>query len=346
MPTNRIAKFFQQDANMTTQTIPPENHELRAETAWCIHGTEIPQAYWAPRPGVAKVGNSQQGRVAVVDIMGTMTKHGSYWSPAGSTIAMRQHIDAMAKSKDIGSIILRIDSPGGTVAGTVELAEAVAAAAKKKHVIAYVEDLAASAAYWVASQADEIVANANTARIGSIGAMAGFYDRSVQYQQEGIQPVLIRTGEHKGAGIPGTKITDPQIAHWQRLVDGIANKFTADVAKGRKLPMAKAKELADGRVHLAPEAQKLGLIDRIEDFDSVVARLQQAPEKRPAATLAEYKAACPGADADFLIGLVEAEATTTEACAAWIAEQNARLTAATRARELAELNLSPPRKLY
>lgn len=281
--------------------------------------------------------------LAVVDIEGSLTKRGSSLSGAGSMIRLRQEIRQLANDSSVGGIMLRIDSPGGTVAGTPDLAAAVADAAQKKPVHAYVEDLAASAAYWIASQAARITANSKTAAVGSIGTYMGLYDLSGAAAREGIKAVVIKTGKHKGAGFPGSEVTEEQKALWQELVDKTQAEFTAGVASGRKLTIAQVEALADGRVYMAGDAQTHGLIDGIGSFDSAMQTLVSAADEhrskrrgkpmsetteptapRPA-TLAEMKAACPGADATFLMDQIERSATVAAASKSWIETLAARL---------------------
>jgi len=294
--------------------------------------------------------------VAVIDITGTMTKRGSSLSDAGATILLRRAVRQAADDEAIDAIVLRIDSPGGTVAGTADLAREVAAAGRRKPVWAFVEDLAASAAYWVASQAARIVANDRTAMIGSIGTYVGLYDYSAAAGQQGIRPVVIRAGKYKGAGFPGTEITHEQQAVWQKLIDKTQAEFSAGVAAGRKMPISRVDELADGRVHMAADAQSLGLIDAVMPFEETIAQLlgqlgagktesntktSSPPSKRgetqvsetttttpPPATLEDLKICCPGADNDFLVGELAKKATVDQAQSAWMEEQNARLAAA------------------
>ncbi|HEY4760940.1 MAG TPA: S49 family peptidase, partial [Thermoguttaceae bacterium] len=288
-------------------------------------------------------------------------KRGSSLSSAGSTILIRQAIRSAVRDPEVGGILLRIDSPGGTVAGTADLADDVAAAAARKPLFAYVEDLTASAAYWIASQAERIYANSTTAVIGSIGTWIGLYDFSANAAKEGIKAIVLKAGKFKGAGFMGTEITDEQKAEWQRLIDKTQAEFTAGVAKGRKIPVARIEELADGRIHMAADAQKLGLIDDIKSIDQTLADLAQrirdnslsskssqrkqtmseatntetipqtaaSPSPQPA-NYNELKTALPGADAAFICTQLEANATVAQAQTAWMAEQNRRLETAKR----------------
>ncbi len=299
--------------------------------------------------------------IAVVEISGTMTKRGSSLSGAGSTVMLRQAIRQAASDESVGGILLKIESPGGTVAGTADLAKEVAAARQRKPVMTYVEDMAASAAYWIASQTERIYANDRTAMVGSIGTFVGLYDLSGRAAKEGIRPVVIRTGKYKGAGFPGTQITEEQQANWQELVDKTQAEFSAAVAKGRSLALTRVEELADGRVHLAADAEQLGLIDGIKSFEDTLAELAELAMQRQsnqrsdrsmssanphpsgtiqaavletvalrpaAASFEDLKAACPGADAGFLVGQLERKATVEEARLAFIQALSQRAQAA------------------
>ncbi len=153
--------------------------------------------------------------------MKARSKYGGY-----STVDARRQLRAMAADERVGAILLHIDSPGGHVAGTKELADDVAAVDQTKPVHAYIEDAGASAAYWVASQARTIAANA-MAMVGSLGTFTVLYDLSKAAEMEGVQVHVVSTGERKGAAAPGTPVTDEDVAEAQRLVDGFDAFFRA-----------------------------------------------------------------------------------------------------------------------
>ena len=171
-------------------------------------------------------------------------------------------VEDAVRDPDVSQIHLHIDSPGGTVAGGLEVADVIYAARKSKPVHAYVEDLAASGAYWLASQSDTITANAN-ARIGSIGVFTVYTDASGMADDLGLKVHVIRSGEHKGVHIPGVKITDEQLAALQEQVDDLANNFIKAVARGRGLLSSDIKVLATGQCWIAAKAKSRGLIDNI-----------------------------------------------------------------------------------
>ena len=203
--------------------------------------------------------------VAVVSVQGLLIKTRGWiheYLGNHSTSEIEMAVRAAKDDPAVSSIVLRIESPGGQVSGVYEAGEAIRAAAAVKPVTAYIEDVGASGAYWLASQANRIVANA-PAVVGSIGTYLVVFDLSVMAQREGITVHVVKAGEHKGTGVPGTTVTPAQLAELQRNVDAINELFVAAVARGRRMSLTQAKSLADGRVHLAAQAKALGMIDAV-----------------------------------------------------------------------------------
>lgn len=184
-----------------------------------------------------------------------------------STDAVRAAIQAADSDDDVQAIILRVDSPGGSVSGTHELAQAVAATTKPVTVVG--EGMIASAAMWVASQADRIIVGPSDL-VGSIGVRMLMYDESKAFEEAGIEPVAIDTGEFKSAGAPGLPITDAQRADFQRIVDFYFGQFTGALAQGRKMDRESVAAVADGRMFTPTEAKKSGLIDGVGDLAGVL----------------------------------------------------------------------------
>lgn len=178
-------------------------------------------------------------------------------------------ISAAVNNPDVKSIVLDVDSPGGQVAGGMECASIIAAAAKKKTVTAKVENLCASGAYWLSSQATKIIANPN-AMVGSIGVYMVITDYSKYAEDLGMKVHVIRSGEHKGAGVPGAEITEKQIDGFQEVIDGMADNFIAAVASGRSMTEAKARKVATGQTWLAAQAAEKGLVDTVIKLESEI----------------------------------------------------------------------------
>lgn len=230
-------------------------------------------------------------RVAVVMVTGVLMKAMSSMDSGSSTVALRREIRKAAADPEVAAIMLAIDSPGGTVSGTADLAAEVLAAKKQKPVWAYIEDLGASAAYWVASQADQVFANDATALVGSIGTLAVVYDLSGAAEAEGVKTLVFGTGPLKGAGVPGAPVTDEQQSYFRGLVDDSQKSFDAAVRKGRGLSEKALAEVRTGGVFGASEALRFKLIDGIQSFDATVAGL--AAESRRTAKSNSNRASSP-----------------------------------------------------
>lgn len=219
--------------------------------------------------------------VAVIPISGPMMKGDSKYGGA-NTVAVRQALRAALADNQVKAIMLHVDSPGGTVAGTDELARDVAKANATKPVHAHIDDLGASAAYWVASQARRITAGP-AAEIGSIGVYAVIEDSSAAAAASGVRVRVVSTGPMKGAMEPGTEITDAQIAYVQERVDEMNRHFQSAIVRGRGERMTRddLATASDGRVFGATDARKLGLIDRVQTFDDAMESAM--PKRRIAA---------------------------------------------------------------
>jgi signal peptide peptidase SppA len=218
--------------------------------------------------------------MAIVDIRGHMTKGRSSFGGT-STVALRRSVRALAADDSVSGIMLRIDSPGGTADGTFELAEDVREAAAAKPVRSHIDDLGASAAYYVASQTSRITANA-PGEVGSIGAVAVLVDSSAALERDGIKVHVISTGPDKGAGAPGAQITEDQLAMFQERVHDINAFFLEAVGRGRRLGGAELARVSSGRVWVAEKALRLGLIDQVMSWDEAVGDFARELERRPA----------------------------------------------------------------
>jgi signal peptide peptidase SppA len=230
------------------------------------------------RAAAAAREQSQQvtaGQIAIVGLMKSV--------PSGeqgtSTVIARRKIRAAAQDPEIAAIMLHIDSPGGTVSGTEALAADIAAARKRKPVYAYIEDLGASAAYWLASQADKIFAN-GSGLVGSIGTYMVVHDVSGMAAMKGVKVHVIRAGEMKGQGEPGTEISAALLAEWQGRVTERNEFFVRGVAAGRGMSIEKVRALADGRIHIAGQALAKGLIDGVQAFDETMTQLVAFASKK------------------------------------------------------------------
>lgn len=252
------------------------------DSRWCQYlSAGLPKAAAVKAPARAD-------NIAVISLSGPLSKEGWYGT---STTEFRRQVCEAVYDESCGGIMLAVDSPGGTVSGTQDAADAVAFAAKRKPVMAYIDDLGASAAYWIASQARSIMAG-QMAEVGSIGTMAAVMDMSGMAEREGIKVHVISTGAHKGAFVPGAPVAEEHLAALQARVNELNDFFLAAVQKGRKMKMERVAESADGQVWLAAEAQKRGLIDHIGTMDDAISMLAREvrTERRAKAVTAELAA--------------------------------------------------------
>jgi len=209
--------------------------------------------------------------VAVIPIVGMMMKGQSKFGGT-STVNTRRLLREAVGDESVKSILLRIDSPGGTTAGTEELASDILSLRNKKPIVAHIEDSGMSAAYWVASQANKIYAN-KTAWVGSIGTFASVTDSSGAAEKEGIKVHVISTGWMKGAGEPGTKITQEQLDYLQSKVNELNSFFLDGIKQSRENVDIKA--VSTGEWWIAKEAKSLKLIDGVQSLEETIAALSE-----------------------------------------------------------------------
>lgn len=252
-------------------------------------------------------GYSLRGAVAVVPIGGVIAKHASRVNgssqPRGT--ATETIDDALANAQadaEVGSILLHIESPGGTVDGVEGLADRIhAMRSSGKPVWTLASDMMASAAYWIGSQASKVYAESRTTEIGSIGVYVAVPDFSRMYENEGVRMNVIASGPDKGAGVAGAPVTDAHKALWQERVDGIAEVFKQAAARGRGMAMDAMNQVATGRVFGADDAHRLGLIDGVMSADAVIAemnRLYPSPRARSGNGSAAPRGSATGAIMD------------------------------------------------
>lgn len=216
------------------------------------------------------------GAVAVIPIFGVLSQRMDMMSAiSGGTsyqkITKSLH-QAMASS-DVKAVVLDIDSPGGAVPGTDELGSEIRALrGGDKPIIAQVNSLAASAAYWIASAADEIVVTPS-GRAGSIGVYTAHDDLSALLEKAGIKRTYISAGDHKVDGNETEPLSKDAKTYIQGLVNRSYDRFVASVAAGRGISTAKVLDTyGQGRVFDAEGLIDRGMADRIATLDETLAR--------------------------------------------------------------------------
>lgn len=197
--------------------------------------------------------------VAVIPIAGTLEK--TSWEFPGMDV-IGEAFDLAVKAKRVRAIVLDIDSPGGMVDGTPELAERIRAARGTKPIVAFANGLMTSAAYWVGSAADTVIA-APTATVGSIGVAMLHRDFSKALEEMGIKETPITAGKFKRIASREKPLSEEAREYLQEKVDDIYALFVDSVAKHRGVTREKAMEMADGKEFIGEKARAVGLVDFI-----------------------------------------------------------------------------------
>ena len=185
---------------------------------------------------------------------------------------IKEELKTAAKDKHLKAVILRINSPGGTVTASDMIYHEIEQFKKKtgNKVIACIMDLGASGGYYVAVSADKIVAHPTTVT-GSIGVIMLNLSVEGLLQKIGVKDTSIKTGEHKDMGSPLKTMTEEERKIFQGVLDNMYERFLSVIAENRKeLTNEKLKSLADGRIYTARQALDYGLIDQIGYLDEAI----------------------------------------------------------------------------
>jgi protease-4 len=178
-------------------------------------------------------------------------------------------INEFADSNGIRAVVLRIDTPGGSVAPSQEIYQAVRELRKKKKVVVSMGSVAASGGYLIAVAADRIVANPGTIT-GSISAVMHYANVEELLKKVGVRSSVIKSGKFKDIGSPVREMTAEERSLIQGIVDDIYDQFVRTVSENRKIPLSKIVQLADGRVFTGRQAKELGLIDDLGGLQDAV----------------------------------------------------------------------------
>jgi signal peptide peptidase SppA len=229
--------------------------------------------------------------VAVLALDGVISKRMNIFQKisggVSSELARRDFLQAMA-DPEVHSIVLYIDSPGGAVDGTQELArEIYNARGSGKNLVAFSDGLMASAAYWIGAQAHRVYISGDTVTVGSVGVVARHIDVSQMEQRMGVKTTEITAGRYKRAASEYEPLSETGRRTIQEMLDHIYGIFLADVAKARPQlslePVKSGKEesipWADGRLFLGSQAIDAGLVDGVATLADLIASLSDDPSR-------------------------------------------------------------------
>lgn len=218
------------------------------------------------KPAMPKV----SGTVAIMPLTGTLTQAGDEWFGGTSTDAFGRAFDAAMAHQNIAGIVIKVDSPGGSVYGTEALANKVLSARGVKPVVAIADSLAASAGYWIPTAAEKFVVTPH-GDVGSIGVWSAHEDISKMLEEWGINITLVSAGKYKVEGHPFGPLDDEAKAEMQRRVDAFHEDFIQAVARHRGVRVPAVRNgFGQGRVVNAKEAAEEGMVDGVMTLDEVL----------------------------------------------------------------------------
>jgi len=219
--------------------------------------------------------NGADAKIVVVSISGMLHQQQQGLFVTEDTPAyLAEQLRKASEDDDVAGVILRISSPGGFVTASDLMFREVLRFKRRtgKPVVAWITDLGASGAYYLACAADAIIAHP-TSVVGSIGVVALFPNVEGLMSKAGIDVQVLKCGALKDAGTPFRKMTKKEQQYFQNLLEGVYERFKAVVAERRGMSADEVARIADGRVFDAEEAKSLKLIDGIGDFDAAVRHL-------------------------------------------------------------------------
>jgi protease-4 len=211
----------------------------------------------------------QRPAVAIVRVEGQIlpgdAPDGLFGGGAYAERITRQ-LRALQRNPAVKAVVLRVDSPGGEVVASDEIAQEVRRTREAgKKVVVSMGSLAASGGYYVSAGADRILANPTTTT-GSIGVIGVIPNAQELLSTLGIQVQVIKSGPFKDEGSLFRPLTDEERAIFQRMIDEAYEQFVQVIAEGRKLDPARVREIGDGRIYTGLQARQLGLIDEFGDL--------------------------------------------------------------------------------
>lgn len=237
-----------------------------------LSGVDIPFEAVAPPQG------QRVRQIGLLPLFGVLAHRANLvTNMSGGTSLQKfsRDLTALIQDPEVDAIIMDIDSPGGSVAGVEETGAIIAAATKKKPIIAHANATAASAAYWLGSQASEFWVTPS-GQVGSIGVLGVHRDISQAMEKEGIRTTFVTAGKFKAEGAAETPLTDEARDFMQARVDQYYDTFVKAVAKGRGVSEKMIRGgFGEGRVVGAKDALAMGMVDGIGTMEQVIKRVSK-----------------------------------------------------------------------
>jgi signal peptide peptidase SppA len=222
--------------------------------------------------------------VAIIPVHGIIGPRQSMFNnvssgPGTGLDALTETVRLAAADPNISAMVLDVDSPGGTVDMLPETAQEIRKARQRKPVVAVANTMAASAAYWIASQGSELVVSPSGS-IGSVGVYSIHDDISSRLEMEGVRTTVVSAGKYKVENSPFQPLSDDARSAIQQTVDDHYAMFVRDVARGRRTEVDSVRSgFGEGRMVTAQRAVRAGMADRVATLDDVVRGLV-APQRQ------------------------------------------------------------------
>jgi capsid assembly protease len=249
---------------------------LRAILPRMVAGDDVPKAEIEAAFGAPRGQARPTGAVAVLPLAGPIMQKPNLWTMFGMAVSTEEFgrtLRATLADETVRAVVLDVDSPGGSVFGVDELATEIYKARGDKPIVAVANAWAASAAYYIASQADELVVTPS-GEVGSIGVYSMHIDFSAAIAADGVTITTIKAGKYKAEGNPYEPLTDEAKAYMQSRVNEYYGMFVAAVARGRGAAVSDVRDgMGEGRMVGAREAVRLGMADRVATLEETVQRM-------------------------------------------------------------------------
>lgn len=236
-------------------------------------------AIWIASFGVSKIienENNLGNTIMILPIKGVIVSDGGSTGLFGeeSTVSsdVLEKLDSIEGDDSVKAVILEINSPGGTVVASKEIAEKI----KKlnKPVVAWIREYGASGAYWIASSSDYIVAD-ELSVTGSIGVIGSYLEFSRLFDKYGVDYERLVAGDYKDAGTQYKKLTKNERDMLQKKLNLIHKKFKEDVSRNRNISSEKIDDIANGIFYLGYEAYELGLVDKLGNKEDAISKAKE-----------------------------------------------------------------------
>jgi signal peptide peptidase SppA len=257
--------------------------------------------------------------IAIVSVIGPLYKRKSPF--VSNYKAIGEALAEISQMEQLPPVVLKIDSPGGMVAGLDPVLDQIRELAEQTLVVASINGMGASAAYRIASQAGSVYASKDS-EVGSIGTYWQLLDYSKAYEKAGVESILLTTGPYKGLGTPGEPLTRQQREFLQQTVEESNEAFLRDIMAGREMSEEAVNSVADGRWWSASKAEAIGLIDGIGSLADVLQMIRdQGFLKEPAMAKPKLQPGQAVTDAEEAAPVAESAPEETQPVAETIDEE-------------------------